>query len=79
MSTLVHTRPAYTHDAPEPGTLIELAPEVQYAGRKIGLDWAEKTAKEGKYPHFAQVFASQKELDALWKGASGWRTVKIKA
>ena len=60
-------------------TLIELAPEVQYAGRKIGLDWAEKTAKEGKYPHFAQVFASQKELDALWTGASGWRTVKIKA
>lgn len=59
-------------------TIIELAPEVQYAGRKIGLDWAEKTAKENKYPWFAKVFASQKELDALWKGASGWRTVKVK-
>ena len=60
-------------------TIIELAPEVQYAGRKIGLDWAEKTAKEGKYPHFAKVHESQKELDALWKGASGWRTVKVKS
>ena len=28
MSTLVHTRPAYTHDAPEPGTLTELAPGI---------------------------------------------------
>ena len=34
--------------------IIELDPEVQYAARKIGLDWAEKTAKEGKYPWFAQ-------------------------
>ena len=59
-------------------TIIELSPEVQYAGRKIGLDWAEKTAKENKYPWFAKVHASQKELDALWKGASGWRTVKVK-
>ncbi len=60
-------------------TLIELAPEVQYAGRKIGLEWAEKTAKEGKYPWFAKVFQSQKEQDALWKGAAAWRTVKVKA
>ena len=59
-------------------TIIELAPEVQYAGRKIGLDWADKTAKSGKYPAFAKVFQSQKEMDALWKGAAGWRTVKVK-
>ena len=59
-------------------TIIELAPEVQYAGRKIGLDWAEKIAKEGKYPAFAKVFQSQKEMDALWKGAAAWRTVKVK-
>ena len=59
-------------------TIIELAPEVQYAGRKIGLDWAEKISKENKYPWFAKVHANQKELDALWKGASGWRTVKVK-
>jgi TRAP-type mannitol/chloroaromatic compound transport system substrate-binding protein len=59
-------------------TIIELAPEVQYAGRKIGLDWAEKNAKENKYPWFAKTFQSQKEMDALWKGAAGWRTVKVK-
>ena len=56
--------------------IIELAPEVQYAGRKIGLDWADKVGKENKYPWFSKVHASQKEHDALWKGASGWRTVK---
>ncbi|MSP98490.1 MAG: C4-dicarboxylate ABC transporter substrate-binding protein [Betaproteobacteria bacterium] len=59
-------------------TIIELAPEVQYAGRKIGLDWAEKTAKSGKYPAFAKIFQSQKDMDVLWKGAAGWRTVKVK-
>ncbi len=59
-------------------TIIELAPEVQYAGRKIGLDWADKTAKSGKYPAFAKVFQSQKDMDALWKGAAAWRTVKVK-
>ncbi|MFO1284774.1 MAG: TRAP transporter substrate-binding protein DctP [Burkholderiales bacterium] len=59
-------------------TIIELDPEVQYLGRKIGLEWADKVAKEGKYPHFAKVLQSQKEMDALWKGAAGWRTVKVK-
>ena len=29
-------------------TLIELDEEVQFATRKIGLDWADKTVKEGK-------------------------------
>jgi TRAP-type mannitol/chloroaromatic compound transport system substrate-binding protein len=60
-------------------TIIELDAEVQYAGRKIGLEWAEKVAKEGKYPWFAKVHKSQKEFDALWKGAEHWRTVKVKA
>lgn len=60
-------------------TIIELDAEVQYAGRQIGLDWAEKVAKEGKYPWFAKVHKSQKEFDALWKGAEHWRTVKVKA
>jgi TRAP-type mannitol/chloroaromatic compound transport system substrate-binding protein len=59
-------------------TVIELSPEVQYAARKIGLDWAMKTAKENKYPFFAPVFESQQQLDKLWEGASGWRTVKTK-
>ncbi len=60
-------------------TIIELDAEVQYAGRKVGLDWAEKVAKENKYPWFAKVFKSQKEFDVLWKGAEHWRTVKVKA
>ena len=60
-------------------TIIELDAEVQYAGRKIGLDWAEKVAKEGKYPWFAKVLKSQKELDTLWHGAEGWRSVKVKS
>ena len=58
--------------------ITELDPEVQYAARKIGLDWAEKTAKENKYPWFARVHASQKQFDTMWKGASSWRTVKVK-
>lgn len=59
-------------------TLIELAPEVQYAARDIGLKWADKTANEGKFPWFGKVLESQKQMDALWKGASAWRTVKTR-
>ena len=59
-------------------TIIELDPEVQYAGRKIGLDWAEKIVKENKYPWFGKVHKTQKDFDALWKGAQHWRTVKVK-
>ena len=59
-------------------TIIELDPEVQYAARKIGLEWAEKHAKENKYPWFAKVFKSLKDFEALWKGAERWRTVKVK-
>ena len=57
--------------------VIELDAEVQYAARKIGLDWADKTAKEN--PWFAKVHASQKEFEALWKGAERYRTVKVKS
>ena len=39
---------------------------------------AEKTAKENKYPWFAKVHKTQREFDVLWKGASSWRTVKVK-
>ena len=60
-------------------TIIELDPEVQYAAHKIGQDWADKVAKENKYPWFAKVLKSQRELEALWKGAEGWRTVKVKS
>jgi len=58
--------------------ITELDPEVQYAARKIGLEWADKTGREGKYPWFARVDKSQREFDVLWKGADSWRTVKIK-
>jgi TRAP-type mannitol/chloroaromatic compound transport system substrate-binding protein len=56
--------------------IIELDPEVQYAGRKIGLEWAAKTAKDNAW--FAKVFKSQQEFDTLWKGADHWRKVKVK-
>ena len=56
--------------------VIELDLEVQYAARKIGLDWAEKTAKDN--PWFQKVHESQKQFDALWKGAERYRTVKVK-
>ena len=59
-------------------TIIELDPEVGYAARKLGLEWAEKTAKEGKHPWFARVFKSLNDFEAQWKGAERWRTVKIK-
>jgi len=59
-------------------TIIELDPEVQYAGRKIGLDWADRVAKEGKYPWFAKVLKSQQEFEVQWKGSEGWRKVKVK-
>jgi len=58
-------------------TIIELDPEVQFAARKIGLDWAAKTAKDN--PWFGKVFKSQQDQEALWKGANTWRTVKVKA
>jgi TRAP-type mannitol/chloroaromatic compound transport system substrate-binding protein len=56
--------------------IIELDPEVQYAARKIGLDWAAKTAKDNAW--FAKVFKSQQEFEQLWKGADHWRKVKVK-
>ena len=59
-------------------TITELDAEVQYATRKIGLDWADKTARENKYPWFARVHKSQRDFDVLWKGADSWRKVKVK-
>ncbi len=59
-------------------TIIELDDEVQYAGRKIGLDWAEKTAKENKYPWFARVHKNLREFEALWANADHYRKVKVK-
>src|SRR5690606_22055206 len=58
--------------------MTELDEEVQYAARKIGLDWADKTAKEGKYKFCAEVHKSQVEFDAAWRNADSWRKVKVK-
>ncbi len=59
-------------------TLVELDDEVQYAARKIGLDWADKTAKENKYKWFAKVHQSLSEFDKAWADADEWRKVKVK-
>ena len=59
-------------------TIIELDDEVQYAARKIGLDWADKTVRENKYPWFAKVHKSQREFDTLWAHADHYRKVKVK-
>lgn len=60
-------------------TVIELDAEVQYAARKIGVEWANKTAKEGKHKWFAQVHKSLTDFEAAWKEADDWRKVKVKS
>ncbi len=59
--------------------IIELDAEVQYAARKIGLDWADKMAKEGKHKWFARIHKSLQDFDGQWKNAESWRKVKVKA
>ena len=59
-------------------TVIELDDEVQFAARKIGLDWAEKTVKEGKYKWFAPVHKSLSDFDKAWAEADDYRKVKVK-
>ena len=55
----------------------ELDDEVQFAARKIGLEWADKTAKEGKYKLFAEVHQNQRDFDKAWRYADSWRKVKV--
>lgn len=59
-------------------TMIELDEEVQFATRKIGVDWADKTARESKSKYFAKVHKSQQDFDAAWRDADDWRKVKVK-
>lgn len=56
--------------------IIELDPEVQYAAREAGLEWAEGKAEENEW--FARVLESQKQFDELWKDASKYRNVKVR-
>lgn len=58
--------------------IIELDAEVQYAARKIGLDWADKMVKEGKHKWFGRVHKSLQEFDVQWKNAESWRKVKVR-
>jgi len=58
--------------------MIHLDDEVQFAARKIGLEWADKVAKEGKHKWFARVHQSQLEFDKQWANADDWRKVKVK-
>ncbi len=54
--------------------IIELDVEVQRQARKIGRDWAAKTAQGN--PWFAKVLQSQDEFEKAWDGAERWRTIK---
>ena len=58
--------------------ITELDDEVQFAGRKIGLDWADKTVKENKHPWFAKVHKSLQDFEVLWAHADHYRRVKVK-
>ena len=57
--------------------LILLDDDVQFAARKIGLEWAAKNVKEGKNKWFAKVAESQAEFEKAWKDADDWRKVKV--
>jgi TRAP-type mannitol/chloroaromatic compound transport system substrate-binding protein len=54
--------------------IIELDVEVQRQTRKIGLEWARKTAQGN--PWFQKVLQSQLEFEKAWEGAERWRTIK---
>jgi TRAP-type mannitol/chloroaromatic compound transport system substrate-binding protein len=56
--------------------IIELDAEVQYKVRQVALAWSEKEAAQN--PWFDRVYKSQREFEALWKGADRYRTVKLK-
>ena len=58
--------------------MTELDDEVQFAARKIGLEWADKTASEGKNKYFTEVHKSQMAFDEAWRHADSWRKVKVK-
>ena len=54
--------------------IIELDADVQKQARKIGLDWATKTAE--KDPAFAKILKSQIDFEKEWEGAERWRTIR---
>lgn len=54
--------------------IIELDEKVQLRAKQLGIEWADKEAKNN--PWFAKVLKSQKEFEALWKDAARYRNVK---
>jgi len=56
--------------------IVELDPEVQYAGREAGLKWAEGIAAENDW--FKRVLENQEEFAQLWSGANRYRNVKVR-
>jgi TRAP-type mannitol/chloroaromatic compound transport system substrate-binding protein len=55
--------------------IIELDLEVIRQTRKIGRDWALRTAKGNDW--FRKVLASQDEFEKVWAGAERWRTIPV--
>ena len=53
--------------------IIELATEVQYAGREAGLKWASDVGKENAY--FKKILDHQDAYFSKWKDASKYRNV----
>jgi len=56
--------------------VVELDPEVQYAGREAGLKWAEGIAAENAW--FKRVLDHQEAFAELWGDAHRYRTVKVR-
>jgi TRAP-type mannitol/chloroaromatic compound transport system substrate-binding protein len=56
--------------------IVELDPEVQYAGREAGLKWAEGIAADNAW--FKRVLDDQEAFAQLWSGANRYRTVKVR-
>lgn len=56
--------------------IVELDPEVQYAGREAGLKWAEGIAADNAW--FKRVLDHQAEFAELWGDAHRYRTVKVR-
>ena len=57
----------------EGNKVIVLDADVQRKAKKLGLEWADKQAKDN--PWFAKVLKSQREFEKLWSQASYYRNV----
>lgn len=51
--------------------IIELDPEVQIAGRQLGIEWAAEQSAENEW--FRRSWESQREFEQLWREAERYR------